>query len=128
MLPHKDHNIEYYCSGQYFKKECGISGKKLYEHALAGNVEALEKFEEFGVELGQAIKIILYTLDPEVVILGGSVSQAFEFFKGSLLREIETFAFKHVLKQFRVFENRTPHIAILGAAALYEDSIRIENK
>ena len=124
MLPHKDHNIEYYCSGQYFEKECGISGKRLYERALAGNVEAIENFKDFGGELGQAIKIILYTLDPEVVILGGSVSQAFEFFKGSLMREIETFEFKHVLKQFMVIQNQTPHIAILGAAALYEDSIQ----
>ena len=124
MLPYKDHNVEYYCSGQYFKNQCGRSGKKLFERALAGNVEAIEIFNNYGEELGKAIKIILYTLDPEMVILGGSVSKAFEFFKDSMLREIENFEFKHVLKQFTVIENRTPHIAILGAAALYEDSIQ----
>ena len=122
MLPYKDHNYEYYCSGQYFKKHYGISGKELYKRAIDDDVDAIKIFKEYGAELGKAIKVLLYTLDPEVVFLGGSVSKAFEFFKATMMREINTFEFRHILQQFSVIPNQTSNIALLGAAALYEDS------
>ena len=124
MLPYKDHNYEYYCSGQYFKKLYGMSGKELHMQALDGDIEAINIFKEYGLELGQAIKVFLYTLDPEVVFLGGSVSKAFEFFEGTMMKEINTFEFRHVLQKFSVVPNQTSDIALLGAAALYKDSQR----
>ena len=122
MLPYKDQNYEYYCSGQYFIKLWGKSGKELHKRALDGDIEAINIFKEYGVELGKAIKVLLYTLDPEAVFLGGSVSKAFEYFKETMMREINTFEFGHILEKFLVIPNQTPDIALLGAAALYEDS------
>ena len=122
MLPHRDRNFESYCSGQFFKNQHGTSGKELYARAMEGNPRAIDIFRAYGVELGKVIKVFMYTVDPEIIILGGSVSKAFDFFIDSLKEEIGTFEFPRCLEHFQVLKNQTPNIALLGAAALYRDS------
>ena len=123
MLPYLDSNFERYASGQFFLKSYGRSGKEFYELARAGDTEAKKIFEEFGHHLGEALKAIMYAVDPEAIILGGSVSRAFEFFKDSLQDAISTFAYSIALKKIRILVSTTENIAILGAAALYLDSL-----
>ncbi len=122
MIPYLDHTYEYYCSGQFFKKEFEISGSDLYYMAIRGDKSAISMFEIFGSHLGKAINTILYTVDPEIVILGGSVSKAYKFFKTPMQQEIDTFGFQHILKRFTVKVNQIPNITVLGAAALYLDA------
>jgi len=122
MIPYRDHNYEYYCSGQFFKTEYEISGKDLYNKAKKDDKKALRIFEIFGGHLGKAITAILYAFDPEMIVLGGSVSKAYWFFKKSMQREIDAFKFTPVLDRFTIKVNKIPNIAVLGAAALYLDS------
>lgn len=124
MLPYLDSNFERYASGQFFLKSYGRSGKEFYEQARAGDIEAKKIFEEFGRHLGEAIKAIMYAVDPEAIILGGSVSQAFEFFKDSMFEAVSSFAYSIALKRIRIKVSNTENIAILGAAALYLDYLR----
>lgn len=121
MLPYLDSNFERYASGQFFLKSYGRSGKEFYEQARAGDIEAKKIFEEFGRHLGEAIKAIMYAVDPEAIILGGSVSQAFEFFKDSMFEAVSSFAYSIALKRIQIKVSNTENIAILGAAALYLD-------
>jgi glucokinase len=72
-ISYKDQIIEYYCSGQFFIEEFGIQGYQVYENAKKGESTALEIFEEYGTHLGEAIKTIMFAVDPEAIILGGSV-------------------------------------------------------
>ncbi|MBC7361616.1 MAG: ROK family protein [Candidatus Aminicenantes bacterium] len=124
MLPYLDSNFERYASGQFFLKSYGRSGKEFYEQARAGDIEAKKIFEEFGRHLGEAIKAIMYAVDPEAIILGGSVSQAFEFFKDSMFEAVSSFAYSIALKRIQIKVSNTENIAILGAAALYLDCLR----
>lgn len=96
MLPFRDSIFESYCSGQYFQKNFNMSGEELYNRAHKGDPEAIEIFCEFGRNLGIGITAILYSLDPELIILGGSVSKSYEFFQKSMWRQLTNFAYKRV--------------------------------
>jgi glucokinase len=116
---YKDHVYEYYCSGQFFKKEFGIEGYKLFEKAKEGDKTSLEIFEQFGIHLGNAIITILFALDPEAIILGGSISRSYPFFKKSMWEQIKTFPYKRTIKNLFIDRTEEPQIALLGAAALF---------
>lgn len=124
MLPYLDSNFERYASGQFFLKSYGKAGKEFFELARAGDQAAKKVFQEFGQHLGEAIKAIMYAVDPEVIILGGSVSQAFDFFKDSMFETVSSFAYSIALKRIAIKVSTTENIAILGAAALFLDSLK----
>lgn len=122
MLPYLDSNFERYASGQFFLKSYGRPGQEFYRKALAGELEALQVFQEFGRHLGEAIKAIMYAVDPEAIILGGSVSRAYEFFQESMWQTVSSLAYSIAVKRIKIMPSTTENIAILGAAALYLDS------
>lgn len=119
MIPYRDKYLEYYCSGQFFYNHGNKSGDRLASAATAGDKDALAIFKVFGHHFGQAIKIIQYTVDPEIIILGGSVRKAFPFFKDSMWKTLKNFAFISSLKNIRIAISEDDYIAILGAAALH---------
>lgn len=122
MISYKNHNYEYYCSGQFFQNVYKTSGKELFERAKSGEGKALGIFSEFGSHLGEAVKTILYAADPDILILGGSVSKAYRFFRQAMWESIKTFAYSLALKNIKIEVSRVRNIAILGAAALYYDA------
>ncbi|GLH71690.1 sugar kinase [Geothrix limicola] len=120
-LPYRDHTYEYYVSGPRFQREHGRNGGQLYEAALRGEAEALQIFEAFGRDLGKAIALAIYAYDPDRILLGGSVSKAYPFFRETVWAELRTFAFQQSLKRLSIEVSEEPQIAILGAAALCLD-------
>lgn len=118
MIPYLEHNFEYYASGQFFQNCHNISGEDLFKEAKKGNVQALEIYSEYGRHLGNGINAILYAIDPEIIILGGSVSKSFEFFRASLLEQIKTLAYSTVVENIKIECSTNPEIAVLGAASL----------
>ncbi|MGB5361421.1 MAG: ROK family protein [Eudoraea sp.] len=123
MIPYKDGIIEDYCSGKFFKNFYNSNGEELMNLAREGDSMAIEAFEQFGEHLGNAVKTILYAVDPQLIIVGGSVVNSAEFFETSLARSINDFAYKKVLERFKVLYSKTSNIALLGAASIYYDRI-----
>lgn len=123
MIPYKDSILEDYCCGQFFTKKYFVSGEALSKEAEDGNENALAKFSEFGSHLGEAIKLILYSVDPEIIILGGSVSKAFRFFEKPMWKSIEGFAYTKTKENIKIVVSEIENIAILGAAALLLDAM-----
>lgn len=117
-VPYLAHNVEYYCSGQFFTDEKKVKAVEIFQLAQKGDSAALQLFAEYGTHLGEAIKSILYAYDPDVVILGGSVSQAYNFFKDSMYQTLQNFAFSNVLAHLRIEVSDLENSAIFGAAAL----------
>lgn len=117
-IPYLAHNVEYYCSGQFFTDEKRVKAVEIFQLAQKGDSAALQLFAEYGTHLGEAIKSILYAYDPDVVILGGSVSQAYNFFKDSMYQALQNFAFSNVLAHLRIEVSDLENSAIFGAAAL----------
>jgi|ERR1035437_189959 glucokinase len=124
MIPFRNHNFEYYCSGQFFKNEYGVSGEEIKQRAEISDAEALEIFAQFGSNLGEAIKVIMLAVDPEIFILGGSVSKSYGFFKDAMWESIRKFLYVHSSDKIKVEVSEINYVAILGAAALYYDALK----
>jgi glucokinase len=123
MLPYRDANFEAYCSGQFFERVYHVSGRELHNRARQGDAGSRRIFAEFGSHLGEAIKAICYAVDPEIIVLGGSVSQAFDFFQATMWETFRTFAYSITKERLRIDLSETENIALLGAAALYYDAM-----
>jgi glucokinase len=79
-------------------------------------------FAEYGFHLGQAIKSILYAYDPEIIIMGGSLTKAYDLFKSTMFEAVQDFAYRNVLANLKIEISELDHSAIYGAAALYLNS------
>ena len=117
-IPYRDQTFEYYCSGQFFQNVYQRDGGEVYEKAIQGDSVAISLFREMGNHLGQAIKTILYALDPELIILGGSVSKAYPLYKESVWKSIEEIAFRTIPERLQIRVSENPDLPVLGAAAL----------
>jgi glucokinase len=118
MIPYKDGVLEDYCSGKFFKNMLKVNGEEISKKAAEGDIQALKAYDLFGEHLGNAIKTILYALDPEKIIVGGSIVQSAPYFDASLKKCLSTFAYKKTLENIEIIYSNTPDIAVLGAAAL----------
>ena len=106
--------LEGYCGGYYFKKNFGKSAKDLYDDARLGKKAALKKWEKYGQLLAVGIANIVNTLDPEIVVVGGSIANAWKFFYKSMNKEIKKRAVTKVIIKKRELENST----VIGAALI----------
>ncbi|MCU0858079.1 MAG: ROK family protein [Pontiellaceae bacterium] len=122
-IPYLDHNYEYYCSGQFFANKYKTTAHDAERQACHGNKEALRIYREFGAHLGMAIQTVLYSYDPELIVLGGSVSKAFALFKDSMYEALTGFVFKKTIQNIKIEVSEIQDIAIYGAASLYYDSL-----
>lgn len=121
MIDYLDHCYEYYAAGQFFKNVYQVSGELVFEAAKKGNVAALKMYEEMGAHLGKFIKLLLYAVDPDLIILGGSVRHAWPFFKAAMWKQIETFAFKKSVILLKIQISELENSGVLGAAFLGYD-------
>ncbi|TGE04794.1 ROK family protein [Hymenobacter fodinae] len=117
-VPYLDKTVEDYCSGKFFSQQTGRSGAEWYALAQQGNPAALEVLTEYGRHLGNAIKIMLFTVAPQAILLGGSVSKCFAYFRGGLEESLREFPFKHVVERLVIAPSTIENAAVLGAAAL----------
>ncbi|MBN1597657.1 MAG: ROK family protein [Bacteroidales bacterium] len=119
MLPYRDANFEMYCSGKFFSHIKKVSGKLTYEAATVGDKNALWLWEEYAMHLSELIKVIIYSIAPEAIILGGSVSKGFEFFIDHLKNKLGRLELQRVSQKLIIERSEVPDVSILGAAALY---------
>lgn len=127
-LPYKDHDFEYYCGEAYFDEKYGLSSDTLYQRALKKDKIALAIYEQYGRDLGNIIKAIMFTTDPEIIVIGGNTSKAFSFFQKEMHQVIKTFTYQHTLKKLVIAPSKNQDIAILGAVALFYDAQNITMK
>jgi glucokinase len=122
MVDYLDRNYEYYCSGSFFKNVYDLNGEDIFKNAKNGDSQALTLYSELGKHLGNAIKMIMYTYDTELIILGGSVQMAYDFFEKAMWERIKTFEFPKSIERLQIKTSALANSGILGAAALYFDA------
>ncbi|RUA15547.1 MAG: ROK family protein [Flavobacteriia bacterium] len=118
MLPYKNGIMEHYTGSFFFEETYGQSAKALFNKALEDDSVALKAFNEYGKHLGEAIKAILYLFAPEMIVLGGSISNAYPFFKDAVMDSLGSFAYQKQLEHFKIETSDLVDSPILGAAAL----------
>lgn len=117
-IPYRDHDYEYYCSEKYFEIKYGLKHSILLSRAYEKDKIALAIYELFGADLGNAIKTIIYALAPDAIVIGGRLAEAYDFFKDSMFRTVDSFIYKETLKDIRILKSTKPNISVYGAAAL----------
>ena len=118
MLPYRDSILENYVSNRFFEDNLGINAFDAHKAAIDGKSNALETWKEFGVHLGAVIKALMYTYDPEAIVLGGSITKANQFFKPSMLESLRDFAYPESIRRLTLLLSEDDNIALLGASAL----------
>ena len=75
-------------------------------------------YAQMGEHLGKALKSILYALDVELIVFGGSVRKAYPFFNKTMWQQLNTFAYKKCIDRLQVHVSELENSGLLGAAAL----------
>ncbi|CAN5154289.1 ROK family protein [soil metagenome] len=123
MAPYLDQCYEYYASGQFFDNVYGTPGEVVFTKAKAGEESALSQYAEMGMHLGNAVKMMLFALDVELIVFGGSVRHAWPYFQEAMWKQIKTFPFTRVLEHLKIEVSELNNAGILGAAALHYHSV-----
>lgn len=121
-LDYRDNILEYYASGSFFSNVYGLDGTKVFEDATKGDKRALELYAELGTHIGNGIKMVMYALDPELIILGGSVRLAYDYFQKTMWEAVRTFMYSKSIERISIEVSELQNSGILGAAALYYDA------
>ncbi len=90
------------------------SPKKVYQLAVQNNKAAQDTFHEYGKLLGIGITNIIYMLDPDIILLGGKISNSWSFFFSSMIDEIE----KRSMMKATIRKSKLRNAALFGAANL----------
>lgn len=91
--------FEGYCSEKFFKKY-KISPKDLLNKAIRGNKTSLRIFSEYGKYVGLGLGNIINLIDPEVVVVGGGIANAYKFFELALKSEMKKRVISPVSKKY----------------------------
>lgn len=118
MLPYRDSILEDYVCNRFFQKVLHMDAWQVHHAALNGEAPALAAWEEFGMHLGAVVKTVMYVYDPEAIVFGGSIAKASKFFKSSMLKSLEDFAYPRSIRNLTLLLSENENIALLGAAAL----------
>ena len=117
-LPYLEHTLEFYCGSAFFEEFYNISGKEAMQLAQNGDSKGLKIWEEFGKHIGVLVKIILYAYDPDAIIFGGSITNAYPYFEKAMRKEMETFDYPETIKKIQIMISTRDDIGLLGAASL----------
>jgi glucokinase len=122
-IPYLGSTLENRCSGTFLQRASGMDGEAVFERARGGDRFAQDLLASVGTALGEAILIVLYTYDPEIIILGGSVSRAYPLFEQAMRERMQSYAFPHALRRLKIACTETSDVGLLGAAAIYLDGV-----
>ncbi len=118
LLPYLENDLEFYCSSTFFTQINNTSGKKLEDLAVEGDARAMELWNEFGKHMSQAIKYVMLTYDPQIIVLGGSIAGAYSFFEKSMRENLNDFAYPNSVKRLIISRSQNTESNLLGASCL----------
>jgi len=116
-LSYKDHDLEYYCSANFFETIYNTTAHEVFNRAENNDIEALKLWDEFGYNVGVALRSVVYAYDPEAIILGGSISKALPYFKNQMYNSLKDTYFPKSVKKLEIYVSELEHVSMLGAAA-----------
>ena len=117
-LPYLDSDYEHYCSSQWMKKQ-GVEAENLSLRASQGDEKAIALWQEFGKHLGKLMQAILFTYDPDAIIIGGGIAAGFPYFMESMKNSMhEGFPYQHEADNVQIFISELPNCNLLGASEI----------
>ena len=96
-----------------------LTSEKVFGAAVAGDELALEVFRRVGVYLGVAMANFVNIFNPEIIVIGGGVSAAWELFAQHAREEVLRRAFRVPAERCRILRaERGDDAGLIGAAWL----------
>jgi glucokinase len=96
-----------------------VTAKDLFEAAMAGDTIAKKAFAQMGFYLGIALAGLINVLNPEVIVLAGQMSAAWDAFVPETLKQIAKRAFREPAVRVKLVRAKTGDDAgLLGVAKL----------
>ena len=92
----------------------------IYKLAVKGNKKAIETYKKMGYYLGIGLTNIIYALDPDMIVIGGKISNSWKFFSKTMNKTVRD---RYFSKPCPIIKSKLKEAGILGAAALV-----LENK
>ncbi len=94
-IPHRDKWMEYFISGaglvktfqEFGGKGDEIDAAKIAELARSGNEIAVSAFQSYGNDLTDLCETIRALIDPEIIVIGGSIAKARDIFGDDLIKK-----------------------------------------
>ena len=82
-------SLEQYASIAALRRLCDRDPRELSEAADAGEVDAIQTWEQYGRRLGVGVSSLVYLFTPQLVLLGGGLAGAARHFLPAVRREVE---------------------------------------
>ena len=120
-LPYLDTIIEDYCGSHFFTEKHNMTGSEAFEEAMKGDENCIEIFNEYGKHMAVLVKMIVLTVDPQAIVLGGAIAESLPLFEKSMRAELENFPYPNSIKRLAIHKSILNHSGILGAGALCFD-------
>ena len=98
----------------------GSNPYSIYKLAVKGNKKAIETYKKMGYYLGIGLTNIIYALDPDMIVIGGKISNSWKFFSKTMNKTVRD---RYFSKPCPIIKSKLKEAGILGAAALV-----LENK
>lgn len=118
-IPYRESDFEHYTSSLFLRAKTADTGMVLAKKAADGEAEALGIFTEMGRHLGKLLQVVVYTYDPEAIIIGGGLAHAANYFDRSMRQSLsEGFPYPHVLRRLRIAYTRLDDANLYGTQYL----------
>ena len=117
-LPYLDSDYEHYCSSLWFRDKFNTTAAELADKATCGDKEALKIWHEFGNNLGELSKAILFAYAPEAIVVGGGIAAAMPLFTEGWKETMATFPYQRIASNCRLLKAIQPDANLLGASLL----------
>lgn len=117
-----DSKFEDYCSGIFFEKHHQTDAKTVFENAMKGDKNAIQIVSEFAGHLGKLIKTIVCAIDPEAIIIGGSIAKSKAVYHTLMMRELQDFPYPRSIQRLKIDYTDTHEVQLLGSAYLAIDA------
>jgi glucokinase len=114
IIPYKNKTLEDFCSSHFFKS----NPKAIEDLARKGGKKAKKAYAEFGRNLAAALSVVITTIDPDIIILGGGLSNAFDIFKEPMMKELKKLVYPLSYSKVKIVKSKLKNAALLGAAEL----------
>ena len=113
---HNHGDIEEYVAARGVRRIFkGSDPYSIYKLALQGNKKAIKTFEDMGFYLGVGLANIIYALDPDIIVIGGKISNSWKFFSKAMYKTVKE---RYFSKPCRIVKSNLKGAGVLGAAAL----------
>jgi len=123
--PYSDSILEDYVSGRGLSRmyanrtHTTLDGQEIAQRAQAGEEAALEAFHEFGHHVGWSFAWFVSLLDPDFIVVGGSISKNWEYIHDGIHEALYDYINPQPADHLQIVRSKLGEsAAIIGAAGL----------